>query len=124
MFYPAIMVDSAGNAALVAGEVGPTKFASVILMGRLRTDSPGTLSAPVTARAGVGRGTDLRYARGPDAVGWGDYFTAAIDPVDESIWVVGMYAGGDGLSHTWVQQVGFWPQGVVQRASIPGVSRD
>jgi hypothetical protein len=124
MFYPAIAVDSAGNVGLVSGEVGPATFASVVVAGRLRTDSPGTLSAPVTVRAGEARNTDPKHARGPDAIGWGDYFSAAVDPADDSIWVAGMYAGSDGKSHTWVQQLQFWPRGVIQRATAPNVSRD
>ncbi|MBI3779547.1 MAG: hypothetical protein HY278_00545 [candidate division NC10 bacterium] len=100
-YYPAIQTDSANNLITVFSRSSALEFASVYASGRLTSDTPNTLQAPVLIKAG-----EASY--GADR--WGDYSGAGIDPSDPTkVWVAGEYALAAGGSEwgTWIAEVHF-----------------
>jgi hypothetical protein len=82
-FYPAVSLDKNGNLIVVYGYSNATVFPSLAVTGQLVTDPAGSLAAPHALKVGTDVDTSTRY---------GDYFGAALDPVDPSVvWVAGEY---------------------------------
>lgn len=99
-FAPAIMVDSSSNVGIVYARSSSTEFASTYYSGRLGTDPPNTFRAgrPLTLRSGASVFSRLENGRNR----FTDYFGSALDPVDNSIWMLGMYAKASNTSGSWV----------------------
>jgi hypothetical protein len=97
-FMPALIVDAADNVAMVVARSSAMEAASLYYTGRLVSDPAGSLRTPSLLKAGTATLflEDHRY---------GDYFGAAIDPVDGSAWLAGQYASGPTETTMWVGQV-------------------
>lgn len=88
--YPAFVPDAHGNAVLVVGRSARTEYVSVHVTARRSSDPPNSLPASYLLHAGT-TGHD-----NPDTWAhrnrWGDYHSAAVDPVDGvTVWVAGGY---------------------------------
>ncbi len=97
-FAPALMVDGANNLALVYARSSATQFASAYYSGRLAMDPPDLHRMPRPLRSGESivslvDGNRNRFT---------DYFGAALDPSDDSIWLLGMYAVTPQTTAGWV----------------------
>ncbi len=89
-WIPSVMVNGQGHMALGSSIAGTNEFANAATAGRLASDPPGTLQAPIqltnSATAynppgdnGSGRG----YRR------WGDYSYTSLDPCDDmTMWTI------------------------------------
>lgn len=73
-------IDSLGNTSVIMSEMVPSTQPGLAVGGRSAT---GQIVMPGVVVSGV-----EPYA----ADRWGDYFAAAQDPVDGSLWMTGMYA--------------------------------
>jgi hypothetical protein len=83
-------VNSSGNVKFGFSASAPTIYAGAYATVRLSGDSPGTVRASETVRAG----TDwyVRTFGGPRNR-WGDYSGAALDPMDDNVvWLFNKYA--------------------------------
>ncbi len=101
-FFPAIHVNSQGDVGVVLGTAIEGECAKVALSGRLVSDPPGTMSAPVEVKSSDGLDQDETR--------WGDYYGIAVDPMDDkTFWAIGQWnkqfspgpGGNDGWS-TWI----------------------
>ncbi|HET6348105.1 MAG TPA: FlgD immunoglobulin-like domain containing protein, partial [Candidatus Krumholzibacteria bacterium] len=93
-FYPAIMVDGAGNMAVGFSASGPTIYCGAYYATRLADDPAGTTSLPSPLVAG----TDF-YVRYLDGTSnrWGDYSGLALSASGEvDFWAFNQYAGPRG----------------------------
>lgn len=91
-FFPAIAVNSVGDAAMVFARANAQEFPSIQATGRRANDPAGTMGEPVLVTVGD-QGTDGR---------WGDYFDITVDPNnDATFWMVGEYATDIGWQ-TWI----------------------
>lgn len=99
-FYPAIAVDSLGNAAIVIGRSGPEEFPSVRVTGHLASEGGSQLHAASIAHTSTGPLQTNREHL--PAARFGDYFGAASDPTDETLWFIGEYAKGSDQWGTWI----------------------
>ena len=103
--FPAIAVNGAGHAAVVYTMSSETDFPNLFVAGRIPSDPPGTLgSAEQLASSNA-------VPTGGSSYRWGDYFDAAVDPVnDNRFWVVGEVYTPDGwlteISSFTISQVG------------------
>jgi hypothetical protein len=94
-WIPALMVNGQGHLVVAGSAAGTHEYINAAFAGRLATDPPGTLRAPVLfTRA------DAPYNVQTPAGGtyrWGDYSNASLDPTDDmTIWTVQQAAvGGD-----------------------------
>lgn len=105
-FFPAITVDGANNVALVFGVSSTSEFPSAYYTGRLGTDPLSTLRAFTLLKAGEGiQNTPTGNFNGRQR--WGDYFGAALDPVDGSAWLLGEYVKTADTWGTWVANIGW-----------------
>ncbi len=95
-FYPAVMVDSAGNMGIGFAASGPNIYPGAYYSGRLSTDPAGTLQSSGTLQAGV----DFYFRTfGGTRNRWGDYSGLALDPSDgATFWVYNEYARTRGVS--------------------------
>jgi hypothetical protein len=80
LFFGVPGLDRAGNAWLVAAEAQPSGAVGLALAGRRAS---GNLVAPTIIAPGQSQLTGNRF---------GDFFSAAQDPVDGSTWLIGQYA--------------------------------
>src|SRR5262245_55417552 len=96
-FYPAVMADASNNAFLVYGRSSASgEFASAYVTGRAAADTVNTLRTPELLQAGAAA------LDGPSSVPFGQYFGAALDPDDGSVWVVGQYAASSTTVGAWI----------------------
>lgn len=91
-----IMVSGQGHAAMGFSAAGPTNYIDAATVGRLATDSSGTMQAPVRFTA-----SNAAYvpADGANPHRWGDYSYTSLDPSDDmTMWTVQEWSdlGGDG----------------------------
>ncbi len=105
-FTPAIMVDSSNNVGIVYARSSATEFASAYYSGRLATDPPNTFRPPRPLKAGTGLVSHVLGSRNR----FTDYFGSALDPTDDSIWFLGMYAKTPGTSGSWVGNIKLGPR--------------
>jgi len=85
-FHPAIMADASNNAFIIYGRTSVAgEFASAYVTGRSAADPVNTLRAPALLQAGA----DALTVSNPAPSG--QYFGAALDPADGTVWVVGKY---------------------------------
>ncbi|HRJ49744.1 MAG TPA: Ig-like domain-containing protein, partial [Phycisphaerales bacterium] len=101
-FFPAIHVAENGDLGVTLGTAVEGDCAKVALSGRLVTDPPGTMSAPLAVKSSDGADQDEPR--------WGDFYGISVDPIDGStFWGIGQYtrafsedpAGSTGWA-TWV----------------------
>lgn len=103
--FPAIAVNQDGHAAIVYTMSSDIDFPSLQVAGRIPSDPLGTLGAPTQLAISNAVPTSDNSYR------WGDYFDAAVDPVDDSVfWVVGQIYTPDGwlteISSFSISQIG------------------
>jgi hypothetical protein len=99
---PAITVDATSNLSIVYVRSGATEFASAWVTGRRATDPPNTLRPGLRVGAGVAPVSlvdPTGRSRGPDFLG------AALDPVDGSAWLIGLYAEASDRMGSRVAQI-------------------
>jgi hypothetical protein len=103
-FYsPALMVDSAGNMAMVYHRSGPNEYVSAFVTGRLVDDPLGSLRPSEVLYRG-----DVSYERiQGDRNRFVDYIGITIDPVDGSVWEMVFYPQGEYRSGSWVGNFSF-----------------
>jgi hypothetical protein len=99
-FYPAIAVNSGGDAKFGFSASAETIYAGAYVTGRQTGDTPGTVQSSETVRDGedyyVRTFSDLPESK-PNR--WGDYSGMALDPAnDEIFWVFNEYAAVRGDS--------------------------
>ena len=84
-YFPALAPDDAGNLIVVFNASSATDFAGVRATGRRTADPPNTLVASIPLRLGGG-------AQTASSGRMGDFYGAAMDPVDPSkVWVAAEY---------------------------------
>ncbi len=111
-FMPSLAVDSSGNMALVYGRSSTTEYPSLYYRGRLSGDPVNTLRDDQILRAG-----EASLTVGEAHISYGDYFGAALDPVDGTFWLIGQYVRPGEIWDTWVAHLGVASQGVIPTAT-------
>ncbi|MFZ4573014.1 MAG: PA14 domain-containing protein [Phycisphaerales bacterium] len=90
--FPAIGVNSAGDAGVSLGVTSATSRVAVAIAGRRAADPLGRMGVPVVVKQGESDGGGR----------WGDYYAVAVDPNDDTtFWGVGEYRGPSGWQN-WV----------------------
>ena len=98
-FAPTIIVDASGNVVILYGRTSDTEFLSAHFTGRLASDPPNTLRISTQLKEGEFPFEFL----GPRGLNrFTDYYGIALDPDDQSIWMLGMYAKTTTTQGTWV----------------------
>ncbi|MGH9890940.1 MAG: hypothetical protein ACREA0_02930 [bacterium] len=92
-FFPAVAVNSSGDAMFGFSASAGTIFAGAFAAGRQASDPPGTVRASQTVHAGVDFYVRT-FSMNPAARNrWGDYSGIAVDPVNDNFfWVFNEYA--------------------------------
>ena len=98
---PALILDAGGNTVLVFGRSSTTEFPSLYYTYRTPIDSPGSLRPAQRLRGGEATWTAFSAATG-NRNRYVDFFAAALDPADGSVWLFGAYVGASGERATWV----------------------
>ena len=98
-FAPAVIVDASNNVAILYGRISDTEFLSAYFTGRLASDPPNTLRIGTKLKEGMFAFEDI-FPDGRNR--FTDYLGIALDPADESIWMLGMYAKETAEQGTWV----------------------
>ena len=94
--FPAVAVNQAGNAAVVYTLSSNMDVPTLKVAGRVPSDPPGTLGGTQVLAISTAVPTN------DGAYRWGDYFDAAVDPVDDGrFWVVGQIYTPDG----WLTEI-------------------
>ena len=117
---PAVEVDNHGRAVVVATEAGADMYLSVVAIP-VRAD--GVVGAPTVLRAGQSY-IDADEAA-PGQIRWGDYSSAAVDPLDPSkLWLGGEFALSKTQWGTSISQVTVTDPGCPQVSGCqPGTYR-
>jgi uncharacterized protein (TIGR03437 family) len=118
-FFAALAVDAQNNLAMIYARGNSNEFASLYISGRFGTDPPNTLRSSLLLKAGT-----LSYNPILDGDGrgrYGDYFGAAVDPSDQSIWFLGEYAKLREAWGTWVGKVSFCPSSITPTSNSFGI---
>ncbi|HTR04101.1 MAG TPA: S-layer homology domain-containing protein [Thermoanaerobaculia bacterium] len=90
-FYwmPSVMVSGQGHAAVGASAAGAAERVNAVAAGRLASDPPGTLAAPLLYTAST---TAYNPAADPGPPRrWGDYSFTSLDPDDMTLWTIQEY---------------------------------
>jgi hypothetical protein len=96
-FFPAIMVNQAGDAVMGFTGSNADTYPSCFYTGRLADDPPGEMAAPLMYKEGEA-GQDLIDGAGRNR--WGDYSYTTLDPVDQmTFWSLQEY--GHGNNDVW-----------------------
>jgi hypothetical protein len=102
--FPSLAVDACDNMAIGYSKTSTSIFPGTYVTGRLASDTPGTLQAEATLKAG-----ETNYsAFDGSPYRWGDYTGMTIDPDGETFWYLGEYsesASGTG-SADWGNFIG------------------
>lgn len=118
-YYPAVALDSRGNAAVVYNRSGPAEFVGVHLATQAATAPPG---APLPAT--VVRPGEATYVL-LDSAGrnrWGDYNTITVDPTTNAFWLIGEYAASPANTWgTWIASYAF-PEALFTPSATPTVT--
>jgi len=111
--YPYVGVSPKGL-VVVFTRVGPTSYPSVYYVSRPSGDS--LFSPPRPLKEGLTWYVRVYNSRNR----WGDYFGAAMDPVDSTVWIVGEYSVTNDTWGVWVGRVRFLSAvKVVERLPVP-----
>jgi hypothetical protein len=90
--FPAIGVNAAGDVGMSVGTTSAQSRVSAAIAGRRAADPAGRMGVPTVVKTGDADGGGR----------WGDYYSVAVDPVDDTtFWAVGEYQGTSGW-RTWV----------------------
>ena len=96
-FFPAVAVNSAGEAAVVYGHSSASLNPTIEAVGRVPGDPLGTMSAPSILEASTTSPND-----GDSLQRWGDYFDCTVDPVNNrTFWMTGEIQTDEG----WQTQI-------------------
>jgi hypothetical protein len=95
-FYPVLAAGAGGTMVMFFGRVSSSEFPSLYFTGRQKGFPPATLRRPILVKAS---------ARATEEGRFGDYFAAAADPADGSVWTLGTYVLADGKSGMWLAHV-------------------
>jgi hypothetical protein len=104
-YYPAVALDSRGNAAIVFNRSGPQEFVGVHLVTQSATAPDGDPLPRSIVKDGEATYVLLdRSSRNR----WGDYNTIAVDPTTNAFWLVGEYAASPANTWgTWIASYAF-----------------
>jgi hypothetical protein len=104
-YYPSIMVNAAGDAAMGFSGSDANQYAGCYYTGRHHTDAPGEMADPVQYKAGLGPWNNL------DGFGrnrWGDYSHTVLDPSDEMTFFTIQEFGYTGNKWcTYIAEIGY-----------------
>ena len=92
-FMPSVAVDANGAAKFGFAASAASIFGGAYVTGRTATDTPGTVQASETIKAG--EDFYIRTFGGPRNR-WGDYSGISLDPTDGSFWVFNEFADARG----------------------------
>ena len=120
-FAPGIMVDASNNLALVYAQSSANEYASAYYSGRLGNDPPNTLSLRPSNVLKAGMTTLSVIVNGRNR--FTDYFGIALDPTDDSVWMMGFYTGAADRTGTWVGNVAFDPSAALKSVYLPLIRR-
>jgi hypothetical protein len=98
--FPVLTVDPDNNVQLFYGLLGGKMYQSLLISGRTANDPPGLMRPSVIAVLGQS-GYEPISEEEPFLM-LGDYFGAALDPVDNSAWTFGRYANTPCRFATWI----------------------
>ncbi|GEM_PF-2206588 len=99
-YFPAIMVNGQGHAAMGFSGSKSNEFVSAYFTGRLVDDSTGTMGVVELLKAGEASYTQLDGAN-PPRNRWGDYTYSTLDPTDDmTLWTIQEYAAS-GVANNW-----------------------
>ncbi|MDQ3812937.1 MAG: hypothetical protein M3347_03195, partial [Armatimonadota bacterium] len=102
-FYPSIVVNGQGHAAMGFSGVAASEFVGAYFTGRLSSDPAGTMGSVDLLKAGEGSYTRLD---GSGRNRWGDYTYTSLDPNDDmTIWTIQEYAAASNNWRTWVAEL-------------------
>ena len=99
--FPGIAVDSHHNVALVYARFTPNDFPSAFYTVQTADDPAGTFRTPHALRVGTAALIQVDPQHN-ERNRFGDFFDAAIDPVDDTIWIYGQSGERGG----WTASVG------------------
>lgn len=101
-YFPAVMVDSRGNAAVVFNRSGSAQFVGLAFTGRLATDSKNKLQSS----ASLLQGRSYYHLTARQVQYWGAYNGMALD-YDDAMWMIGAYAKTGDEWDTWIGKVSY-----------------
>lgn len=93
-FYPSVALNDRGDVVVGFSASGSALDAGAYAVSRRANDPTGTMSAPVTVKAGVDPYLRTFGADNPNR--WGDYSSVSHDPVDQCFWVYNEWAAARG----------------------------
>jgi hypothetical protein len=102
-YYPAISVNTNGDALLGYSISSSTQYSSAAYAFHAAADAPSTMETGVVFKAGVA-GYYKTFGSGRNR--WGDFSGAALDPTDNSFWVFGEWAN---TSNDWATAIAHVP---------------
>ena len=94
-FCPAVMVDRQGNMVLVFNRVGENDPPSICYAVKLVSDDPTRL------RDGI----EMLQSSMPGACEWSSSNSAAIDPEEKQVWMMGQYVATESDWATWIGSI-------------------
>jgi hypothetical protein len=93
LYYPAVAVDSFGNALFTYSESSTSMNASAVVVDRIAGAASGSFGVPTIVGPGLGRYTGTR---------WGDYSGAAVDPTNPAdVWLTAEYKASATANKDW-----------------------
>lgn len=102
-FFPAIAVNGQGHVAIVFARSSANEYPSAYYSGRLASDPPSTLRPSAVLKAGNASQSVAEGCCG--GYRWGDYSGAALDPIDDTAWIIGEYTQTTTLWGTWIGRI-------------------
>jgi hypothetical protein len=110
--FPSLAVNANGDVAFGFAGSKSSEFASAWTAGRRATDAAGETSPPALLKAGV---ASYQLTDGGGNNRWGDYTNTTLDPRDgASFWTIQEYAQGTDEWGTWIGQLTFGGDDVVE----------
>ncbi len=104
-FFPAIAVNTRGDAALGFSGANSNQYAAAYCTGRLATNTAGRMAEPLLLREGSAPQNNIDgYGRNR----WGDYSLTSVDPDDDlTLWTIQEYAHATDDWGTWIGRLEF-----------------
>lgn len=100
-YYPAVNVDSRGNALIAFNRSGSSEYAGLYVAAQRSTDPRGVAPTQTALKAGE---TTYSLLDAGSRNRWGDYSGVAVDPTTNTFWAIGEYAASP--ADTWGTWVG------------------
>ena len=106
-FFPSIMVNENGAAAMGFTGSSPSQYAACYYTGRVAGDPPGEMAPPVMYKAGTAPQNNIDgYGRNR----WGDYSYTTLDPTDHvTFWTIQEYGHATDIWGTYVAILSLTP---------------